>query len=253
LPKKREPRFQIPLPKPFRKRSVPFDMHLFRNKIGRAGQGTSAVWLTDIAIKNISDRGKKGTWWWLPPVIWPDSESEIQTHVRRVLQKGARNFVLNAPWQMSLLDSLEGLNVWAGPFCNIANSFAVESMKTMGFSGAVISPELGREDIIRMPESSPLPLGIVIEGNWPMCISRFLSEDMAGNHIFTSPKGEQAWVSKHGHGYWIYPNWRLDMTSRKDMLRRAGYTLFIAMHEPLPRGVVMKKREGLWNWKVGLK
>ena len=152
-----------------------------------------------------------------------------------------------------MLHPLKGLNVWAGPFCNIANPIAVDKLKALGFSGVVISPELGRDDILKMPEFSPLPLGIVIAGNWPMCISRFLTDGIEQNRPFSSPKGEQAWAVKNGHDFWIFPNWRMDIASQKERLRHAGYSLFVEMHEPVPRGVAMKKRQGMWNWKLGLR
>jgi len=252
-PKTHDTRFQIRLPRPPKRRVNPFEMHLSRGKDGKTGQGVKAVWLTETTARGVAGRKKDRTWWWLPPVIWPETENETLALVGRAIKRGGRNFVLNAPWQMAMMGPSKGLNIWAGPFCNIANPLAVDTLKTMGFSGVVVSPELGREDIFKMPESSPLPLGIVIEGNWPMCISRFVSDEIEHNRSFTSPKGEQAWTVRHEHAYWVYPNWRLDITSQKDLIRRAGYTLFISIHEPVPRGVKMKTREGIWNWKVGLK
>ena len=72
------------------------------------------------------------------------------------------------------------------------------------------------------------------------------------NRPFSSPKGEQAWAVKNGHEYWLFPNWELDISSQKDRLRKAGYSCFVMMHEPIPRKVRMKPRQGVWNWKIGL-
>ncbi len=123
----------------------------------------------------------------------------------------------------------------------------------MGFSGVVVSPEMGRADILEMPKKSPLPLGIVLSGNWPLCISRILSDGIKQNQPFSSPKGEQAWAVKHGHEYWIFPNWNLDISSKRDLLGRSGYSCFISMHEPVPRSVRMKGRQGMWNWLLCLR
>jgi putative protease len=160
---------------------------------------------------------------------------------------------LNAPWQAALFDHFKGLRVWAGPFCNIVNPLAVDTMKSLGFSGVIVSPEMGRSDILKMPLASPLPLGIVLSGLWPLCISRILSSDIQENRPFSSPKGEQTWAVKNGHDYWLFPNWKLDIASHRERLRKAGYRAFIVMHEPVPRKVGMKAREGVWNWRIGLK
>ena len=69
----------------------------------------------------------------------------------------------------------------------------------------------------------------------------------------TSPRVEQAWVRKYGPDYWMFPNWKLDLREKKEALRRAGYSMFVHLIEPVPAAVKMKKRPGLWNWEVGLK
>jgi U32 family peptidase len=191
-------------------------------------------------------------WWWLPPVIWPEDETKIKGVVAFVLKKGGRNFVLNTPWQIALFTRAKSLNLWAGPFCNIANPLAVDSLVSLGFNGVIVSPELGREDYLLLPKHSPLPIGIVIAGNWPLCVSRPLAENMKTGQSFTSPKGEQAWVRQYGSDYWMFPNWELDIKAKQDLLQKAGYSLFVHLIEPLPKGVKLKKRPGLWNWNLNL-
>jgi putative protease len=98
-----------------------------------------------------------------------------------------------------------------------------------------------------------LPLGIVISGNWPLSISRVLSPKFKTDTDFTSPKGEHGWVKKYGPDFWVYPNWKLDISSKKDDLKKAGYLMFVHLAEPVPSKVKMKKRPGLWNWNLKLK
>ena len=161
--------------------------------------------------------------------------------------------MLNAPWQIAFFKKQKGLKLWAGPFCNFANPLAIEAAGAMGFNGAIVSPELGAEDYFKLPQHSPIPLGIVIGGNWPLCVARTLAEDVQQNKAFSSPMGEQAWTTRHGPDYWIYPNWKLDLSSHKKALQSAGYALFVDLIEPLPKGVKMKKRKGLWNWDIRLR
>ena len=172
--------------------------------------------------------------------------------LRQCLENGARQFVLNTPWQMALFNRPEGLSLWAGPFCNSANALCLETLKTLGFSGAFVSPELGEADILTLCRQSPLPLGIVLSGNWPLCISRTLADDMRLRVPFDSPRGEQAWADQHGPDYWIFPNWRLDITEKRTILQQAGIQMFAHLDEPVPPAVTLKNRPGLWNWKIGL-
>jgi putative protease len=172
--------------------------------------------------------------------------------VKLAIKKGGRHFVLNAPWQIAFFKKRKGLKLWAGPFCNLANPLAIASADAMGFSGAVVSPELGGEDYLQLPRYSPIPLGIVVAGNWPLCVARSLAEDVRQNKAFTSPKGEQAWVTRHGPDHWVYPSWKLDLQVHKKALQKAGYTLFVELIEPIPKGLKIKKREGLWNWRIKL-
>ena len=111
---------------------------------------------------------------------------------------------------------------------------------------------LGPRDYLDLVNKSPLPLGIVVSGNWPLCISRTISEDIRIGEPFKSPKGEIAWVKKYGSDYWTFPNWQIDFKAKTKDLQKAGYRLFLHMIEPIPKRVKMKKRQGLWNWKVGL-
>ena len=251
--KRHLPKFRLRLPRPVSGKIRPFDMHVFRQPGSSKAKGHTGFWLSPTSISKISKRAANQTWWWLPPVIWPATEEDVQDLVHQILKNGGRHFVLNAPWQAGLFPSLKGLHVWAGPFCNIANPLAVNTLKSLGFGGVIVSPELGRNDILNMPRTSPLPLGIVLSGIWPLCISRILSPGIEPNRSFSSPKGEQAWAVKNGHEYWLFPNWKLDIANHKDRLRKAGYSCFVAMHEPVPRKVRMKPREGVWNWRIGLK
>jgi putative protease len=165
-----------------------------------------------------------------------------------VVASRSRNFVLNAPWQMSLFSSPKRLNIWAGPFCNITNALAIKTLASFHFKGVIVSPELSRKDYVSLPIHSPLPLGIVISGSWPLSISRIISANLKTEKAFISPKKEAAWVKKNGPDYWVYPNWIIDIRAKKDQLKRMGYRLFVHLAEPIPTEVKLKKRPGLWNW-----
>jgi putative protease len=208
-------------------------------------------WL-DTNTRKLPDIDPKRFWCWLPPVIWPEDQEKIKALISGALKNGCAQFVLNAPWQRAFFPLDKKLNLWAGPFCNIANELAIAQMAEWQFKGVIVSPELGKDDYARLAAKSPLPLGIVISGNWPLCVSRVLDKDLKPSVPFTSPRGEQAFARQYGGNFWVFPNWQVDLVKKKEMLAKAGYQLFVHLKETLPPNVTLKERAGMWNWDVGL-
>ena len=226
------------------------DLSVFRGKRPSAkGHGDIGIWISANAY---GTKPSGRNWLWLDPLLFPDEESICQRYVDNAVKKGAKNFVLNAFWQIKLFKSPKNLNIWAGPFCNITNSMTINLMKTHGFSGAIVSPELDKETFLSLPKTSDLPLGVVIHGNWPLAISRIISPDLSPGAYFQSPKGEGAWISKSNNIYYVFPNWNLDLSAQKEELKKAGYSFFVSLQENIPKGVKMKPRPGLWNWNLKL-
>ncbi len=214
----------------------------------------TGLWLCETLFQNrISPGLASDAWWWLPPVLWPDGEKALRKTVSQALRAGARKFVLNAAWQMALFATPEGLDLWAGPFCNPTNPLALTGLAKLGLTGAIVSPELGVPDFLDLVRHSVLPLGIVVSGNWPLCISRALPETLSLDVPFDSPMGERAWAHRYGQNIWVFPNWCVDITAHRRLLEKAGYRLFVHIDEPVPPQVALKSRPGLWNWNLDLK
>jgi len=245
--------FQTRLPAAFRCKPDAAEMQVQRMPVRPTGKEAAGCWISAGAVKATSPGAANRLWWWLPPVVWPDTEKILGQQVAELLGWGVERFVLNAPWQTVFFPQSGRLRLWAGPFCNIANPLALQMLADAGFSGAVASPELAGRELLALPDHSPLPLGIVLWGHWPLCISRVADASLALEQPFESPKGETAWVKRHDTQYWVYPEWRLDLSAKKEELRQAGYHLFIHLNEPVPRPVRLKQRPGLWNWDLGLK
>jgi putative protease len=227
-------------------------MTLTRTSGRGRSEGEKALWLSEEVLQKIPNRMIRDTWWWLSPVMWPGDEAAHISAVNHALAMGAKRFVLNVPWQRSFFADASHLELWAGPFCNIANIHALEGLRTQGFSGAFASPELGEEGFLSLAATSPISLGVVVAGNWPLAISRIVSDDILLDTPFESPMREQGWVSRRDGNFWVYPGWRLDLTSKIGDLQRAGYALFAIMEEPVPKGMTLKQRPGLWNWDHNL-
>ncbi|CAB1058309.1 Peptidase, U32 family [Olavius sp. associated proteobacterium Delta 1] len=244
--------FKPVLPKAFSKKIKLLELPVYRSWSGSIPRSPCGIWLSGEAIKKAHSKMMSQVRWWLPPVIWPANEEQIYDQVQAAIKKGARYFVLNAAWQIGLFASPKRFNLWAGPFCNLANSLAIASIDNMGFNGAIVSPELDADDFLRLPQQSPIPLGIVIAGNWPLCVARSITQAIQLDKPFASPRGEQAWATRYGPDYWVYPNWRLDLQTHKKVLQKAGYSLFVNLFEAVPKKVKLKKRPGEWNWKQSL-
>lgn len=139
------------------------------------------------------------------------------------------------------------LHLTAGPFCNIANASMIALLKRMGFDDAIVSPELSRDDFLLLPRQSSLPLGFVLEGFWPMGLSRHDPLYLKNNMPFESPKGEQFWTRKYGQNLWIYPAWPMDLSAHRAELEHAGYSFFVKLEEHCPNEQERKSSEFNWN------
>ncbi|MFC1896852.1 U32 family peptidase, partial [Thermodesulfobacteriota bacterium] len=229
------------------------DMHVWRHPPRGRSQRVTGVWLRPGVLQKVPRASTSRVWWWLPPVVWADEESAWHNLAKDAIKMGARNFVLNAPWQAGLgVFADTNCTVWAGPFCNATNPLAIEKLRSLGFQGVVISPELGKNDFLSLPKLSPLPLGVVVEGLWPLCISRTLAADERADHPYTSPKGETCWARRYGQNYWIFPGWPLDIRAERPALAAAGYAFFIFLHEPWAKHVPRPNRTSFFNWKTRL-
>lgn len=232
---------------------------------------SSAVWLSPKSLFS----GAGNHWWWLPPVIWPDEERMWADTIAKARRGGAWRFVLGAPWQAAFFaDTVETAKpaaprhkdkgrknqpprrrppmLWAGPFCNVSNALAVQAMADLGMSGAIVSPELAREDALALPEHSPLPLGFVTWGMWPLGITRIDVGEIKPEKPLRSPKGEVCFTRRYGPNNWVYPNWGIDLRDKENELLSAGYSTFVHIFENVPRDVQKANRTSTFNWDLNL-
>ncbi len=243
---------------PAAKAQRPLDIVL-RGSLPKGRDGKSGIkpgtvqglWLSPRALESVSRTLFARISWWLPPVIWPDEEEAWQRMVQATVRGGARHFVCNEPWQASLFDPADKAALSAGPFCNTSNAAALTVLQRMGFSAAFVSPELGGDEILALPRQSPLPLGIVLSGYWPMGITRHSVAPLKPEEAFQSPKGEEFWARRYGQNTWIYPAWPLDITAQRAALEKAGYAMFATFAEWPPQSVE-KKRSSPFNWDLGM-
>lgn len=283
------PDFTPAMPRPFARsggRGTVIIQNVNRHPPKALAKGLSpAAWLSPKS--QLAGAGR--SWWWLPPVIWPDEERMWADTVAQALRAGATRFVLGAPWQACLFPGGQALGaaqadearrpapgahlrrplrgrgakgpkparrreveLWAGPFCNVSNALAVQALADMGLAGAIVSPELAREDALELPRHSPLPLGFVTYGMWPLGITRIPADAVKPEKPLKSPKGELCWTRRYGPNNWIYPNWGIDLRAKEGELASAGYVLFAHLFESIPREVPKATRASTFNWDLKL-
>lgn len=252
-----------------------------------ARSSLTGLWLSPSTVRAVSKTLAPRISWWLPPVIWPNEEQIWQRTIHEAVRNGALHFVCNEPWQIAFFQNFPAFTgrfenfgqeaqkengrpnspsskikvprggknnqeqnsfvLTAGPFCNVANAATIALLKRMGYDNAVVSPELSRDDFLLLPRQSSLPLGFVLEGFWPMGLSRHDTMYLKTNTPFESPKGEQFWTRKYGQNLWIYPAWPMDLSAHKAELEHAGYSFFIRLEEHCPGEQERKTSEFNWN------
>ncbi|MBG0789210.1 MAG: U32 family peptidase [Desulfovibrionaceae bacterium] len=252
-PEARESSFTPVWPKAQKnRRNRPESVTLFRAMpLGRINS-KAAFWLERAAVGKVPASIASRAQWWLPPVIWPDEDKKYRSLIKEAVRKGAREFVLNAPWQAAYFEDRKNAILTAGPFCNVSNRMALDVFRQLGCSSAIISPELPFEDVRALAQNSPLPLGIVVKGLWPFGITRFAAESVRFDEPIKSPMNETAFVRRYGQNNWIYPAWELDLTKEGRTLEKLGIKTFIAISEPWPKAVPRPRRTSEFNWKLKL-
>lgn len=232
------------------------ELNVFRSlPRGQARGGKSVetgIWLERSALLDVPRPVTGRIWWWLPPVLWPNEEDRYRKLLAEARERGARIFVLNAPWQVGLFEDKHDLRLIAGPFCNMASAQTAAQFAGLGIECAFVSPELSGEEILSLPRHSPIPLGIVVGGFWPLGLTRILAEEVHTEQPILSPRGEVAWVRKFGANHWIYPGWELDLSGHRRELEQAGYAVFASLREDWPTFLDVAPRTSVFNWVQGL-
>lgn len=209
-----------------------------------------ALWLSPRSVREVSRTIAPRVTWWLPPVVWHEDEGSFRSLLRQACKNGAKQFVCNEFMQYSLLpeSSIKTL----GPFCNTSNVATLHVAKECGYSKAIVSMELTKEDLQSLARTSPLPLGFVTKGYFPIGITRFSPQGISLDKSFSSALKEDFWVKKYGSSYWFYPAWELDLSAFENELVSMGYSFFVHITEYAPKGVAVVRKQSTFNWHLSL-
>jgi len=227
-------------------REICVQREMKKTKLRSRGKKERAVWLTPEMTTVPLD-----TWVFLPPIVFPENEKVYMEKVRTLVQKKHQFFMLGDPWQINWFKNPLKLNIWAGPFCNVSNFQSATMLVSLGVKGIIASPELGWKDYVDFAKSTPLPLGVVEKGLWPLSIAR-IEPRLKKEILFESPKKEGAFWVQRENLIWTYPNWQLDFSPYRKDFEKIGYQIFLHFEEKLPSNMSLKKRSGNWNLKNNL-
>lgn len=246
------PHYEYLFPKAHKTRSTP-RMYTVQSSIpkGRTNKvhGLS-LWISQKTVRAISRTVVPKVCWWLPPVVWEKEEDTLRSMVHTLIRRGARHFVCNEFFQYALLP--EKAEKILGPFCNAANIATLSFAKSVGYTKAIVSTELSKEDYSLIAKQSPIPLGIVTRGFYPIGITRFTPVGFNQKHVFTSTQKESFWVRKYGANYWYYPTWELDLSQKEQELQSFGYTFFVHIQEFPSQEYTTTRKTSTFNWDLQL-
>ena len=246
------PDFRAKLPQPGSPPHKTRELHVHPAPPQGGTRGELGLWLDPRLLRRMSKTLLPKCWLWLPPVIWPGEEESWADLLEHTVRSGGRRFVLNGLSQIALLPQRHRLELWAGPFMNLANPLALARMRDLGFGGAIVSPELSRKDFLSLPRQSPLHLGLVLAGPFPYCISRALAPELQPGLPLASPKKEISWIATSGGTVYHYPQRELDLSPYREELKEAGYSLFVHFHRQFPKKVPRIDRRSAFNWNLKL-
>lgn len=204
-----------------------------------------ALWLSPRSVNGVSRTIASRITWWLPPVVWHDDEKQFRALIAQACKNGAKHFVCNEFMQYSVLP--ENVVKTLGPFCHASNIATLHLAKECGYTKAIVSTELNKEDICILAKESPLSLGVVTKGYIPIGITRFVPEGFSLHKGYRPPLQEKYWVKKYGSSYWLYPTKGVDMSSLEDELVEMGFSFFVHITEYLPKSVAMMSNRKIYN------
>ncbi|MGL4722872.1 MAG: U32 family peptidase [Desulfovibrionaceae bacterium] len=238
--------YSPPLPKPKHYSSLPTMSLQSVLPIGKANKASGlSLWVSQRTVKEISRTIVPKIHWWLPPVIWHDEENSFKRLLATLIKNGATHFVCNDIFQYSMLP--QHASYIAGPFCNIANASTLECIQNLGYEGAIVSPELSKEELLSLVQQSPLPLGFVTKGFFPVGITRLSPQGIFSKNTFVSEKGESFWIKRHGSTVWYYPALEIDLSGTEKELTKAGFSFYVHTVEHAPKNSTITKRQRTLN------
>ena len=113
------------LPPPTAKRPRPATVQLFRRLPQGRIQGRPGLWLRPGVLREVARSFVPKVWWWLPPVIWPDEETQWMSLMNDLLPQHQRSRILPL-WSVAgfITGAVPGL---LGPTAVFATVAAVET------------------------------------------------------------------------------------------------------------------------------
>lgn len=119
-------------------------------------------------IKSISV--KFNTYIYMPPIIKSNYRNLFMTHIDKALSEyNIKGFVLSNLGTFKMLEKYKSQYEFIGNYTlNVFNSISIEEYSKLGLSKITISPELNKQDIIDICNSSKKETELTVYGNTPV-------------------------------------------------------------------------------------
>jgi putative protease len=140
--------------------------------------------------------------WSLPPLLFGRSQEKIRREAAKLVELGARDFLISNLGQAALLDRLKaGLKIWGDHRLGILNHLAAQSLSSMGLSGVTISLEADQETVEKLSQAD-LGGGVLmyLYGRPALFTSRSRPPSLKRGPV-VSQRGEKFWTAEDGEAF----------------------------------------------------
>jgi hypothetical protein len=140
--------------------------------------------------------------WSLPPLTLGRSQEKIRKEAAKLVEAGARDFLIANLGQAALLDRLKpGLKIWGDHRLGVLNHLASQSLSELGLSGVTLSLEADLDTCQRLAQAD-LGGGVLmyLYGRPGLFTSRHRPPSLRRGPV-VSQRGEKFWTAEDGEAF----------------------------------------------------
>ncbi|MDR1656211.1 MAG: U32 family peptidase [Deltaproteobacteria bacterium] len=189
--------------------------------------------LTSETVKELSRHKKRYRYfsefiWSFPPLIFGKNQGKIRNEAAKLVESGARAFMVSNLGQIALLESIKpGLKIWADHRLGVLNHLAAKSLNSLGLSGVTISIECDQNTITRLTQAR-FTGGVLmyLYGRPPLFTSRHRPPDLRRGPV-VSPRGEKFWTADEGEAFILQSEHRVFQAGLLKISKPSGFLGFL--------------------------
>lgn len=140
--------------------------------------------------------------WSLPPLLFGRAQEKIRKEAAKLVESGARDFMISNLGHAALLDRLKpGLKIWGDHRLGVLNHLAAQAMSGMGLAGVTLSVEADQDTLSRLAQTD-LGGGVLmyLYGRPALFTSRYRPPSLKRGPV-VSQRGEKFWTAEDGDAF----------------------------------------------------